>query len=454
MAGVGFELRRALSRDGYLGLLRAYGLAGLLSAGPWVLSLLGMVLLEALWRRAGLSAETFERFKVCVTYLIASSLVLSGALQFLLARFCADRVYEGRPGLVLPNLLGALALITPAAGALAALLLRDVPSPPAERILLVVSFVALCDLWIVVVMLSALRRVGPLILAFTVAYGVICGAAAGLRGHGLAGLLLAFFLGHGTLLFLLLGLVARAYPGEASPAFGFLDRRLAFFDLVPAGILYNLALWIDRFLFWAHPALSRAVLGPLRAAPVYDAPASLAYLCMVPGMAVFLLRIETDFVEIHGRFYRAVSEGEPLHRIEALRDGLVRAVRRAIGEIVKVQGLAAAAFILAGPAILSALGLPAEQEGLLYRDVMGASVLVLFIAVVHLFFYFDLRRAGLCLCALLVVLNGGLTWLSQHLGPGYYGMGLAIAASLTSVLGLQLLGRRLDRLEYETYMLQ
>lgn len=454
MAGIGFDLRRALRRDGYLGLLRAYGLAGLLSAGPWLLSLLGMTVTEALWRRAGLPEEVFRRFSVCVTYLVSGSLVLSGALQFLLARFCADRVYERRGALVLPNLLGAMALVTPLGAALAALLLRRVPVSAAERALLLLSFVALCDLWIVVVMLSALRCLGALLRGFGAAYGLLCACAVLLHDRGLPGLLLAFFLGHGLLLFLLLGLVARAHPGAPLPAFDFLDRRLAYFDLALAGLLYNAALWIDRALFWADPALSEPVLGALRAAPAYDAPASLAYLGMVPGMAVFLLRVETDFAELHGRFYGAISQGAPLRQIEALRNELVRAIRRAVLEIVKVQGICALLLILGGPALLRALGAPAEHEGAFCRAVLGVSIFILFIAVVHLFFYFDLRRGGLLLCALLVALNGGLTLVSHRLGPGYYGLGLGAAAALCSLLGLHLLGRRLDRLEYATYMLQ
>ena len=81
-------------------------------------------------------------------------------------------------------------------------------------------------------------------------------------------------------------------------------------------------------------------------------------------------------------------------------------------------------------------------------------MLILFIATVHLFFYFDLRRTRLWLCALLLSLSGGLTWLGQRLGPGYHGLSLGVAAAVASLVGLAILGRRLDRLEYETYMLQ
>ena len=45
MAGIGFELRKLLARDNLLALLRAYAYAGVISSGPWILSILGMLLI-------------------------------------------------------------------------------------------------------------------------------------------------------------------------------------------------------------------------------------------------------------------------------------------------------------------------------------------------------------------------------------------------------------------------
>ncbi|MGC9129213.1 MAG: exopolysaccharide Pel transporter PelG, partial [Acidithiobacillus sp.] len=45
MAGIGFELRRILQRKSYLAMAEAYGYAGLVSSGPWLLSIFGILLL-------------------------------------------------------------------------------------------------------------------------------------------------------------------------------------------------------------------------------------------------------------------------------------------------------------------------------------------------------------------------------------------------------------------------
>ena len=43
MAGIGFELRRLLDRQSLWGLVKAYAYAGVISSGPWVLSILGVM---------------------------------------------------------------------------------------------------------------------------------------------------------------------------------------------------------------------------------------------------------------------------------------------------------------------------------------------------------------------------------------------------------------------------
>ena len=54
MAGIGFELRKLLQRDSYSGLLQAYAYAGIISSGPWILSIVGILAI-------GLLSEAFVR---------------------------------------------------------------------------------------------------------------------------------------------------------------------------------------------------------------------------------------------------------------------------------------------------------------------------------------------------------------------------------------------------------
>jgi len=62
MAGIGFELRKYLTEDSFTGTLKAYGFAGLISAGPWVLSILGVMLIGIVALSQKVGGREVEQF--------------------------------------------------------------------------------------------------------------------------------------------------------------------------------------------------------------------------------------------------------------------------------------------------------------------------------------------------------------------------------------------------------
>lgn len=463
MAGIGFELRKLLRSNSYFGLLRAYGFAGAISSGPWLLSICSVLAIGILGRGPSPAATQMVQFQISVTYLIATTLILTGALQLSLSRFMADRLFEKQPQLVLPNLLGAITVTTLVSGTLATLLVLTLfRESLAYRTLMVISFVTLSNIWIVSVVLSSLKAYRQVLLAFAIGCAIVVGAALALRRFGTAGLLLGFLLGHAVLLFFLLALVMRGYPvhgqgqgqGQELVSFRFLRRGQLYPSLIATGVLFNMALWADKFIFWGNPATSNNVIGPLRASLIYDIPIFLSYLSIVPGMSVFLVRIETDFVERYDAFYDAVRSGDTLDNLYDLKDRMVYVVRQGIYEIFKVQGLTMLLLILCGRYILDAIGISQVYLYLFYVDVVAAGLQVLLLAILNVLFYLDQRRITLGLSALFLVSSAVFTVITQYLGPDYYGYGFAAAMLLTSLTGLWLLSSKLDSLEYETFMMQ
>ena len=91
-------------------------------------------------------------------------------------------------------------------------------------------------------------------------------------------------------------------------------------------------------------------------------------------MAVFLVRIETDFVEYYDAFFEAVRTGGSLEYIEDMRDEMVYSVRQGLAEIAKIQALALIVAVVLGPAALEALGISSLYLPLFYIQTLGASL--------------------------------------------------------------------------------
>jgi uncharacterized membrane protein len=456
MAGIGFELRKLLQRDSYFALVRAYAYAGLISSGPWVLSILGLVAIGVMSANIVVPNILVSRFQVSVTYLIAASLILTGGVQLGFTRWVSDRLFSQQSDTIVPNFAGVLLVVNLVAGGLALVLAFTAFAAESAlyRVLMVAGFVTMCDIWVATIFMSGLKFYKTIVSLFAGGYGISVLLAVLLRGEGLEGLLGGYVVGQFMMLAGMFFVILRSFPAERLIAFDCFKPGAMFPTLMAVGLLFNLAIWADKIVFWLAPETSHNVIGPLRASVIYDMPVFLAYLGIIPGMAVFLVRFETDFVEWYEKFYNAVREGGSLEAIAHMRDEMVFAIRQGLFDIIKMQTLAVLLLIVFAPAIFQALGISALYLPLFYVDAVAASMQVALLAVMNVFFYLDRRRAVLLTVSLLTMSNFGLSALSLRLGAAWYGYGFALALLITLVFALVVMERKISRLEYETFMLQ
>ncbi|MFA5915804.1 MAG: exopolysaccharide Pel transporter PelG [Burkholderiales bacterium] len=456
MAGIGFEIRKLLRKESYTGLLQAYAYAGIISSGPWVLSIVGILVIGLMSATVVVPNVLITQFQVSVTYLMLSSLIFTGAVQLGFTRFIADRLFEKKDEVVLPNFNGVLLAVMASGGVLAllALVLLFPEQSDIYRVLMLAGFVVLCGIWVATIFLSGMKLYKQIVQLFALGYAITVVAAYALRPLGMEGLLFGFVLGHFVLFTGMILMTLRHYPSSRFISFDFARRGAMFPTLIATGFVYNLGIWADKLLFWFNPDTSQAVIGPLRASLIYDMPIFLAYLAIIPGMAVFLVRIETDFVEYYTKFYDAVRDGGSLDYIEHMRDEMVFTIRQGIYEIVKIQAMAVLAVFVAGPALLDVFGISRLYLPLLYVDVVAAGLQVVLLGLLNVFFYLDKRAEVLLLTTLFLVLNVALTAMTQLAGAPFYGYGFALALLATVLAAMLLLDGKLQRLEYETFMLQ
>jgi uncharacterized membrane protein len=456
VAGIGFEIKKILRRDSYLALFSAYTYAGIIGSGPWVLSILGVLIIGLISLGVVVPNVLITQFQVTVTHLIAMSLISTGFLQLAFTRYIADRLFEKSSDGVLPNFIGAIFVTTLGAGvigmAMAAFAFDQ--QGAVYRILLIANFVVLCNIWIATIFLSGMKSYKAILVLYAIGYSLAVVGAIVLRHGGLNGLLSGMLIGHFVLLSGMVLLIIRSYPSTRFIEFDFLRKGRMFTSLIWTGFFFNLGVWIDKYLFWYAPSTGAPVIGMFNASLIYDLPIFLAYLSIIPGMAVFLVRMETDFVEFYQKFYDAVRDGGTLGYIEEMRNEMVSTVRQGIFEIIKIQAMAVLIIFVVAPAVLKKIGISEYYLSLLYVDVVAAGLQVVFLGVMNVLFYLDKRVIALSLTALFAGLNLLFTLLSIYLGASWYGYGFAVSLLLSVVVGLYWLDKKLVVLEYETFMLQ
>ncbi|KAA0911096.1 exopolysaccharide Pel transporter PelG [Pusillimonas sp. ANT_WB101] len=455
MSGVGITLRKRARRGSLSTELSAYAYAGMISAGPLILSITGILLIGILSLPEMAHPEQLVQFQVSATYLTALSLIATGPFQLSFTRFISDRLYKRQFSRVLSNFNGVTLVATVVTGLLGVVAMLTVFKDESlmYRVLMLLGFVTLSNIWIGVTFLTSVKQYHAVFLFFFVGYVVAVTLAIRLNGYGLEGLLAGFVIGHVIILLALISLVNYKFRSDRYISMDVFDRRAFYVSLALIGFLFNLGVWLDKFVFW-YSATGQKVIGSLHASVIYDIPIFIAYLCIIPGMAVLFYRLETSFVGDQRQFFDAVRFGGTLQEIRYAHDAMVRSARAALYEVLKVQTIVVLLIFAFGGKLLGLLGISVLYLPLLHIDVIGVSLQILFLGILNIFFYIDRRNSVLSLTALFVVLNGSLTWFTLQVGPNLYGYGFAGSLLIVVLIAMYMLNRSFGLLEYQTYMLQ
>lgn len=455
MAGIGFRLIHLLEKQSYAGALQAYGYAALIGSGPWVLSMVTLGLLGAALRASG-SGDGLDTFFVAVTYVFAFSLVATGPLQLILSRYAADRVFAREEHKIFPAYLAALALtFGVAAVAGGVFFLGGVEGSPVFRFAATGLLMAVSAIWISTVFISAAKDYNSVLRCFGLGYALSFGTTWG--GGSLAGMdgaMVGFTVGQLGLALLLFRVIFAEFGTRSGPSFAFLDYFRRHKVLAATGLIYNLGIWIDKPLHWWFSPHGYAVNGWLWASPLYDEAVYLSFLSVAPGMAVFLLSVETTFALHYERFFRQVVEKAKLADLRASKQAMIDALRDGMARMLKFQGGVTLLLVLGAEPLLESLDLGAVQTLVFQITLVGVFLLVVLLALLTVLFYLDRLREALWACGLFAIVNGVGTVAGLLVDERWYGMGFTVGAALAVVYAARQANRWLDRLDYETFTAQ
>ncbi|MEI8642050.1 exopolysaccharide Pel transporter PelG [Pseudoalteromonas sp. Hal099] len=109
-----------------------------------------------------------------------------------------------------------------------------------------------------------------------------------------------------------------------------------------------------------------------------------------------------------------------------LKDKMVQTAQGGLYDIFKIQGITVACLLLWGEQILTFIGIDPNYKTLLFIDVVGVGVQVIFLSILNILFYLDKRATVLFLSGLFLFINIVFTITSIALGPQFYGYGFAL----------------------------
>ncbi len=457
MAGIGFELKKIIEKNTLSSILRAYSYAAVLTSGPYVISILSILFIGYMIASIFIP-EKVRAFQVVITYLIAFSLIITSPFQLTYTRFVADRLFLHEDEKVLPTLnvvLIASFLLSFLFSMILAFWFFKEELGIIFSLTFCMSLTLFSGIWILNILLTSLKNYKYIVFSFFTGFmTVVLLAKPFVSSFGFDGLMVALTIGLLILFTLLYGFVVRHYPSNQILNFEIFDRKKIFLSLIPVGVFYNTAIWIDKFIFWYSPSVGEKIVSIFHGSLLYDIPIFLAYLAIIPGLAVLLVKVETDYLNYYNNYYRAVRDGETLNRIFYYGELLGIQARNALIDVLLIQLIADIIIIIFIEPILYVFGISIEYAHLFYVDLVGTTLQLFVISILAFLFYFDKRIEAVVVSFLFLVFNGVLTFISIELGPYYYGYGFTLSLLIASVVGLLFMRNFLRELHYETFMLR
>jgi polysaccharide biosynthesis protein PelG len=482
MAGIGFELNKMIQADRLSTNLRGFLHAAVIAAGPWLLTCVALALMQSLVHDV-VNPAAMLRFDSVAVLAFSISLVVAGPWVLVVSRCLADAVYGHDVRQVSSMLLAALARVFAWLAPIGLVVFGVVTQLPAvDRMLGFLLLMACGGVWVVAGMLSALRSHGTVTLAFAVGVAVaLLVARATVGAWQEAGMLGGLLLGQTVIFFVLAARLLAEFPGvpprslrslppdgtasgfgrpgatdvpgrdDAPRAFDLGAQTQRFHHLAWAGVLYYAGLWIDKWLMWLAPGAERAGRG-VWSHPTYEGAMFLAFLTIVPVLAIFLVDVETRFHRAYQRWFRSIDRRATLRGIRRNHGAILRITASSFKRLALVQATIALIAILASPAVVAWAGGSWEMASVFRFGVLGGAFHVLLVIAMAALAYFDQRRWLLTVAATFFGLNLVLTLVGITLGSAFHGWGYAMASLLSFALAYYAAARSIAKLPFMTFI--
>lgn len=436
MAGIGFELKRIFTKEGFLTTLKGIGYSSMVTVGPTLVVIATILILYRCLNYTGEAYGERELLSSIILYNFVFSLIVTAPVNAVVSRYIADLIFEERMEEILPSFYTGMALTSGIAAALAVPFCLRMYFVGQIDVLTVFSsyvlFVMLVMVFFTMIYLSATKDFKIIAAMFLMGMAVAAAAAALLHFLGDVRATRAILFGMTIGIFSIaageFAYVRRYFRTNNGNYGGVLRYFLIYKKLFFANLFYILGLYVHNFMFWTSP-LRVTAADTFISAPVYDLATCIAMFTSISTMVLFIVEVETSFHDCYQIYFEKVI-GATLKDIQRSRNEMFRLLSNQINFLVEVQAIITCTIYLLAMVFLPRMGFGGMT--LTIYPSLAAAYFVIFIMYCNTIFlyYFD-DMDGALLTGLLFLLGSaaGTLW-SMRLSAEFYGAGVFLGGLL------------------------
>jgi uncharacterized membrane protein len=452
MAGIGFELKKAVNCPSSMKRVRGYAEAAFSCSGSMIVGIILFCMIQAVATYEGLGQAASDMFMCYVTNAMFVSMVVAAALSLSLSRYVSDMLYLEKPQRVAPSLAGSIPLLVIVSCTAIAVMCALSGLSLETTAALIVLESALVTCWTLMTYVTLLRDYRQVVRAYLLA--LMLTACAICLAHVSVGLyietmILLLTFGFGVVDAFLFRSLTREFMAKDGSLFGFFVAVKKHVPLVLIGLFVMVG-----FLghFWITRALSSdtvVLAGAFCFTPDYDFPAIAAYLCTVPATIYFVTFFETDFSEVYSAYFDTLENGGTLDEVTFAKQRMIESISKGMTRLFTIQIASCLLFVTVGGQILAVanIGMTSRMLSTFRMFCVGYSFYYVGNCLLLIHLYFANEKKVLITSAIYALLVIACTSVTISLVEKGWGAGFAIASLIFAVVLLEQLLRYLKDLE-------
>ncbi|MBT3275185.1 MAG: exopolysaccharide Pel transporter PelG [Spirochaetales bacterium] len=443
--------RKVVGKGGLGSFIKAAFSGMMIVAGPWLMSIVGITLIQRYISRI---AGNNLLFTATVIYSYAWSLVIFGGFHFIYTRIVADLLFvrdERKAAGALVFFLGVIftAALVISTAAVSTLHL-EIPRPWLFKLSAVILFVAINLVWILMIFISLLKWFLRVLLTYAAGIAIAVFLVSILSPKlGIEGSLLGFACGHAAIAVMLGFLAFKAHkPDEVKEAGNLLKIYVAkYYRLMLTGYFYNWAIWTDKVIFWfSEGTLIEGTFFRLYAA--YDVAVYVANLSMIPGLIYFIIVSETAFYIQLRKFLLTLAKGT-YSVIKHRKQSLLRGITKNISEQALFQSIFTFSMLFLAPVISGFFGASDVSPAIMRIVLIGVLFHFFSLTMMNYHFYFEFYAHAFTTAFLFFATNTAVSLLMAFdilpLVPGISYAAGGLLSFVYAYVSILFSGRKFDR---------
>jgi len=354
MAGIGFSLKRLFDKKGILNLCRAYGYAGIITAGPMILGVVLLLGMSLVCRMGGMSTDDRELLNCMFTYGLLVSLTITSLFNMTLTRYVSDKLYEGKNEKVLPSFWGAISIEVVLCFILYGVFLLFANIDLLQGLLCLWFSLTLIVVWTEMIYMTALKDYKSIVLSFTISLmlGFILALIFILIGFvTIETMLFSVIVAYGLLAARYLTIMLGYFDRSEGSYFSFLRWFDKYRSLAFSGAFVNIGLFSHLIIMYFGP-LRVQVKGLFYGAPQYDVPALMAFFSLLITTIGFVTSVEVKFFPKYSNYYGLFNDKGAIKDIQLAEREMRTILSREMSYLGHKQLFTTIIFIIVVPPIL------------------------------------------------------------------------------------------------------